>query len=112
MPSPEGAFTALESLCAGRSQANFESTALSLSPQERRLYEYLRDHGITNTIEIRQNCAIGNVSSAAMFLNRKFERAGESVRVICQTKTMLNRFGQRGTIGYWVLVDTDANAAA
>jgi hypothetical protein len=111
MQSPEGAFTALESLCAGRSQAEFESTALNLSPQERRLYEYLRDHGLTSTIEIRQNCAIGNVSSAAMFLNRKFERAGESLRVVCQTRTLTNRYGERGIIGWWHLVDTGHAAA-
>ena len=97
----------LSKLVSGSSQAEFESTGLELSPQESRLYEYLRENGEVNTIEIRQNCAIGNVSSAAMFFNRKFEEAGLGVRIVCETRRMTNRFGHRTQIGWWRIEEAD-----
>lgn len=101
----ESHFEALTRAIKGRSQAEFESDALNLSPQERRLFEYLRDHGIASTIEVRNACSIGNVSSAAMFLNRKLERSGDSVRVACEIRSHTNRFGNSGPLGWWFLTD-------
>ena len=111
MQDAESHLAALADAASGHSQADFESIALSLSPQEKRLYEYLREHGVANTIQIRQDCAIGNVSSAAMFLNRKFERHGEPLRVICETRSLTNRFGDRGALGYWRIAQTGNDAA-
>jgi hypothetical protein len=101
----ESHFEALTRAVHGQSQSEFESDALNLSPQERRLFEYLRDHGIASTIEVRNACSIGNVSSAAMFLNRKLERAGDSVRVVCEVRSHTNRFGNAGSLGWWFLTD-------
>jgi DNA-binding CsgD family transcriptional regulator len=108
----ESHLAALTRAVNGCSQAEFESTALNLSPQERRLYEYLREHGISSTIAIRQDIAIGNVSNAAMLLNRKLERAGDSVRVACELRSHTNRFGGNGVLGWWFLTDSSGTDAA
>lgn len=109
--NPKDRIDRLSKLASGLSQAEFERIGLELSPQERRLYEYLRDHGEINTIEIRENLAIGNVSSAAMFFNRKFEDAGLNIRIVCETRRATNRFGNRTQIGWWRLEECEESAA-
>jgi hypothetical protein len=111
MQTTEGAFAALDFAYSGRSQAEFESDVLRLSPQEARLYQYLRDHGVASTIDVRQKLAIGNVSQAAALLNRKLQQAGEGLKVVCELRPQVNRFGNRGHIGYYYLVDASGNAA-
>jgi hypothetical protein len=87
----------------GLSQSEFEQIGFGLSPQEGRLFRYLRDEGMASTIAIRTSCAIGNVSQAAIFLNRKLEPFG--LRVVCEERPHRNRFGNPGVIGWWAIVD-------
>jgi len=108
---PQQRLDELSKVASGLSQAEFESEALGLSPQEQRLFEYLRNQGEVNTIEVRQKLAIGNVSSVAMFLNRKFEEAGLGARIICDTRPLTNRFGHRTQIGWWRLAEVNETAA-
>jgi len=113
--NPSKHFDAIASAVAGKPQSDFEATALRLrtSPQERRLFEHLRNHGEASTIQIRQTLGIGNVSSAAMFFNRKAEAADEPWRIICEVRPISNRFSERTTLGYWHLVDmTEGETAA
>jgi len=111
--NPSKLFDALASAVSGTAQSDFESIALKLSPQERRLFEHLRNEGESSTITVRQTLGIGNVSSAAMFFNRKAEAAGEPWRVICETRPISNRFGERTTLGYWRIVEmAEGNTAA
>ena len=95
-------------LAKGYSQSGFESLVLSLSPQQERLFSFLLERRTANTIEVRQSCSIGNVSECARSLNDRLIEAGDDRRVICDVRTHINKYGQRGQIGYWVLVDAKA----
>lgn len=92
---------ALSKAASGLSQADFEALSLAFSPQEQRLYAYLREHGEANTIEIRQNCAIGNVSHVAISASRKLAGSGFSIH--CDVRPLTNRFGNRTHLGYWTI---------
>lgn len=96
-------FSDLARAVRGLSQSEFEKITIGLSPQEGRLFRYLRDEGIANTPAIRMACSIGNVSQAAIFLNRKLEPFG--LRVHCDERSHRNRFGNPGVIGWWSIVD-------
>lgn len=102
-------FSDLARAVRGLSQSQFEQIAFCLSPQEGRLFRYLRDEGIANTPAIRMACSIGNVSQAAIFLNRKLEPFG--LRVVCEERPHRNRFGDPGVIGWWSIVDLDNGTA-
>lgn len=110
--SAEDHFAGLAKAVRGLPESEVEATQLGLGPQQKRLYTYLRDKGTANTISIRQDCAIGNVSQAAICLNEKLERMGDSVRVSNEQRPLVNRFGNSGTIGWWFLVDLDVGDAA
>ena len=91
------------------SQAEFEALACQLSPQQERLFLYLSEHGVTDTIELRMNCSIGNVSEAAHQLNKRLLSNGLSKMVICTLKPHQNVFGQKGSIGVWSLVSSTSS---
>jgi hypothetical protein len=94
----------------GLTQPQFESIVFGLSPQAKRLFLYLSEHGTTGTIELRENCAIGNVSQARATLNEKLRAAGDDRQVICELKTIKNRYGESGTLGQWSLTTMPAKA--
>ena len=101
----------LNRAAAGLTQPQFESIAFSLSPQERRLFLYLVEHGTTGTVELREQCAIGNISQAKTTLNQKLKAAGDDRRVMCAVKTINNRYGESGQLGFWSLVTAPSLAA-
>lgn len=111
LPDENPLLAALAADAGGLSQAQLEAIGLRLGPSERRLYEYLRDNGPRNTIQIRRDCAIGNVSNARILLNQKLEEAGVSWRCVCDVGPLTNRFGERGRIGTLVLVESDEGLA-
>lgn len=92
-------------------ESDFQSLLYGLSPQQRRMFLLLVEEGVASTIEVRTRCAIGNPSFVASELNAKLEAAGDTRRVLCSTRTHANRFGERGVLGHWRLVDTGATAA-
>ncbi len=92
----------------GYSQAGFESLVLSLSPQQERLFTFLLERGSASTVDIRQTCSIGNVSECAISLNERLEAIGDDRRVICDVRPHINKYGQRGTLGYYRLVGATA----
>ena len=73
----------LSRLTAGLSQSDSEALALRLNPREKRVYEYLRNHGDVCPFEIRRECDIGNISSLASRINHKLHAAGLDVRMVC-----------------------------
>lgn len=92
-------------------ESDFQALLYGLSPQQRRMFLLLVEEGVASTIEVRTRCAIGNPSFVASELNAKLEAAGDSRRIMCSTRTHANRYGERGVLGHWRLVDT-SNAAA
>lgn len=96
------------------SQSHFDALALGLKGQQQRLFLHLyaKAEG-ADTIELRTVCSIGNISEAANALNEKLEAQGDDRRVICTLTPHKNRFGERGCIGHWRLVDqSDEQKAA
>ena len=82
-----------------QSPAQFESLALRLSPQQARLFSLLAERGECNTVTVRQTASVGNISECAHALNEKLETAGDSRRVVCETRPHDNKFGERGVLG-------------
>ena len=88
-----------------QSPAQFESLALRLSPQQERLFSLLLEQGECDTVTVRQTASIGNISECAISLNLKLETAGDSRRVLCETRAHANKFGERGVLGHWRIAD-------
>ena len=101
----------LNRAATGLTQLQFEAIVFSLSPQERRLFLYLNENGTTGTVELREQCAIGNISQAKTTLNQKLKAAGDDRRVMCQVSTINNRYGESGQLGFWSLVSASELAA-
>ena len=93
------------------SPAQLESLALRLSPHQSRLFVLLHERGPCDTVTVRTVASLGNISETAGSLNRKLEAAGDSRRVVCECKPHENKFGERGVLGHWSLVDSEAVAA-
>jgi len=93
------------------SPAQLESLALRLSPHQTRLFSLLLEQGECDTITVRTVASVGNISECAAALCRKLEAAGVPRRVVCETRPHRNKFGERGTLGHWRLVDVDQVAA-
>jgi len=91
------------------SQAEFESLTYRLSPQQERLFLHLSDHSETDTNTLRIACSISNISHVARHLNRKLINNGDARKVICLVKPHTNQFDDKGTLGYWLIVDGAAN---
>lgn len=91
----------------GLTPAGFQSLVLKLGPQEARLFARLLD-GPANTVEVRNECSIGNVSEVRRSLNAKLEAAGDPRRVVCTMTEWRNRFGDEGQLGVWRLLDAKA----
>ena len=83
---------------AGITQAEFEATVIQLQGQARRLFIRLHNAD-ANTNELRQGCAIGNISEAARLLNRRLAAAGDNRRVLCTSVENT----ETGKTGYWRL---------
>ena len=85
----------------GLTANEFESLALRLSPQQSRLFDYLSEHGKADTVAVRQHCSIGNVSQVAAELNEKFAAADDDRRIVCDSVSHTNVYGDKGVIGSW-----------
>ena len=94
-----------------KSPAHFEALALRLSPHQSRLFTLLVERGTCDTVTVRREAAVGNISEVRASLNRKLEAAGDPRRVRCETRPHENKFGERGVLGWWSLVDTEQAAA-
>ena len=93
------------------SEAGFQSLVLRLSPHQERLFTLLLEQGECDTITVRTVASVGNISEAATATNLKLEAAGDPRRVVCETRPHQNKFGERGVLGHWRLVDSEAVAA-
>lgn len=88
----------------GVTRERFEALVLRLSPQEQRLLAHL-SAGEAGTVAIRNACSIGNVSAVRASLNAKLLASGDTRMVVCQCQPHTNKFGDRGHLGVWRLID-------
>ena len=95
---------AAEVKAAGISQPELEGILYQLSGQQRRLFLRLA-RGPADTVDIRRDCSVGNISECAIALNAKLASAGDPRRVVCDVQPHVNAYGERGTLGNWRLVD-------
>ena len=93
------------------SPAQIEAMALRLSRNQAALYCALREKPEVSTLEIRQQALVGNISETAGNLNRKLKAAGDPRRVVCETRPHENKFGERGVLGWWALVEVEDDVA-
>ena len=93
------------------SPAEFEALSLRLSRGQARLYVLLYERGECSTTTIRTTASIGNISEAAKAINAKLVASGDSRRVVCETRRHENKFGERGYLGWWSLVEPEQAAA-
>lgn len=89
-------------------EAGLQSLAYRLSPQQRRLFELIAEKGEVDTITVRNQASIGNVSAVAIELNAKLEAVGDPRRVLCHLVDHSNKFGEKGVIGRWRFVSVEA----
>lgn len=110
----EMTITRLAKACrrAGLDKVGAEALILELSPQQRRLFLHLTEYGQADTITLRSQCSLGNISETASALNAKLEAAGHARRVVCRLTKHRNQFGETGQLGVWSLVEVRADAAA
>lgn len=88
-------------------RSSFDALALGLKGQQQRLFLHLCEHPDgADTVELRMACSIGNISEAAISLNQKLEEQGDPRRVKCTLTSHRNRFGEKGSIGHWRLIDS------
>ncbi len=92
---------------SGLTPASFQSLVLDLGPQESRLFARLLD-GPADTVTIRNDCSIGNISEVRRTLNAKLNAAGDRRRVVCNVVPHTNKFGNKGQLGEWRLVNATA----
>lgn len=92
---------------SGHTAASLQSLVLALGPQEARLFARLLD-GPADTVTVRNECSIGNISEVRRTLNAKLEAAGDPRRVVCNLVPWVNQFGNRGQLGQWRLIDLRA----
>jgi hypothetical protein len=89
-------------------QSEFEALNCGLSPQQMRLFLYLSEVGTANTIDVRKNCSIGNISDVTNQLNKNLAANGLNKMVACVLKPHVNQFGKTGVLGHWMIVDSTA----
>jgi len=94
---------AAEISAAGISKPELEGLLYQLSAQQRRLFLHLA-RGPADTVTIRRECSVGNISEAAIALNGKLAAAGDSRRVVCAVLPHRNVYGEQGRLGSWRLV--------
>jgi len=82
-------------------QAQFESIAYRFSPQQKRLFLYLFEHGETTTITLVDVCAIVNIPHIVKQLNRKLADNTDGREITCNIKSHVNKFDDKARIGYW-----------
>lgn len=73
------------------------------SRQAHRLVDYLVEHGPTSTGELCQQCAIGNLSSAANYIRPALHRRGVALICTLPIPTPRNRFGEPSQAHIWRL---------
>lgn len=93
-------------------QTEFESILYKLSPQQSRLFTRLADYGEADTMTLRTECSIGNISDVAIRLNKRLKEHNDPRRVKCILTPNTNKFGESGVIGVWFLVPGAANDSA
>ena len=95
---------ASEVSAAKLSRPEVEGILYRLSGQQRRLFLRLCS-GPADTITLRSECSLGNVSQAAIELNAKLAAADDPRRVVCALSAHRNQYGEQGVIGTWRLVE-------
>jgi hypothetical protein len=74
-----------------------------LSPQSRRLLDFLTTSPGADTPLVMRSCAIANVPAVALRTNQLLAAAGDRRRVACQRRPRVNPFGQRVFLGHWTV---------
>ena len=93
---------AAEVSAAGISRPELQGILYQLSGQQRRLFLHL-SRGPADTVDIRRECSVGNISECAIALNAKLAAAGDSRRVVCEVQPHRNVYGEQGKLGWWRL---------
>jgi len=88
--------------------AQIEALTLQLSRSQSALFCLLHDGVVRQTADVRRDSGVGNISECASALNAKLQAASDARRVICEIGPHRQRFGDRGTVGYWRLVDVQS----
>lgn len=73
------------------------------STQAHRLVDYLLEHGPSLTGELCQQCAIGNLSSAANQIRPALQRQGIALIASIPKPLTTNRFGEASMSHEWAL---------
>jgi hypothetical protein len=94
---------AAEVSAAGISRPELAAIVYQLSGQQRRLFLHLA-RGPADTVAIRRECSVGNISECAIALNGKLAAAGDSRRVVCDVQPHTNAYGEAGKLGRWRLI--------
>ena len=94
---------ASEVSAAKLSRPELEGLLYRLSGQQRRLFLRLC-RGPADTITLRSECSIGNISEVRAGLNAKLAAVDDPRRVVCTVQPHANQFGENGVIGTWRLV--------
>ena len=79
------------------------------SNQASRLITALTQAPELSTVAVREALAIGNPADVAMRQNRTWQASGDSRRILCERRSVQNRYGRKITLGFWRLVSTAAN---
>jgi hypothetical protein len=94
---------ASEISAAKLSRPEFEGIVYRLSGQQRRLFLRLCS-GPADTVSLRAECSIGNISEVRAGLNAKLAAVDDPRRVVCTLAPHRNQYGEQGVIGTWRLL--------
>jgi hypothetical protein len=76
-----------------------------LSPQSRRLLDFLTTSPGADTPLVMRSVAIANVPAVALRTNSLLAAAGDRRKVICERRPRVNPYGQRVFLGHWRIVE-------
>jgi hypothetical protein len=86
---------------------------LALSPAERAFLTYLVDHGEADSLSVRRDLAMANISATARAVSLKLAAAGDPRRVACLTgSTMDPATGRLRPVARWRLTTATSTPIA
>lgn len=102
---------AAEVAAAHLSRPEVEGILYRLTPQQRRLFLWLCDHGPSLTPELRESVEVVNISEVAKQTNLRLEAVGDPRRIVCSRQTPAP--GKCLSLGLWRIegVGNDRRAA-
>jgi hypothetical protein len=87
--------------------------SLALSPAEASLLRYLVDHGEADSLSVRRDLAMANISATARAVSLKLAAAGDPRRVECLTGSVFDpAAGRHRPVARWRLIVPTTTLAA